>query len=141
MTMKSWIITLVTITIFLQSCEEDNLAVPIQSELTGTFKVATDCLVPTSKTNTQRTPHVRLNHLTLVPKGGDKVWIEQLGVMAKIKDQQIDIPYQQNKVEQNTIVGYGNMENGILKINYSLTNDIWGVSYTCSIQGKRWEGF
>ncbi|MEM7726541.1 MAG: hypothetical protein AAF208_09230, partial [Cyanobacteria bacterium P01_A01_bin.45] len=63
-----------------------------------------------------------------MPKGEDKVWIEQLGVMAKIKGQQIDIPYQQNKVEQNTIVGYGDIEDGILKINYSLTNDIWGVS-------------
>lgn len=133
------IISIIIIALFSQSCEKDTgLELETTAAFTGSYKVATDCLIPTSNKNLKAGVHTSLQYLTIIPKGEHKVWIEQLGVMATIKGEQLDIPYQHNKVEQRTLTGYGHIEGETLKLYYSTTDDVWGITYTCSIQGVPW---
>ena len=135
-----WITILVIVSVFNQSCEKDaGLELDSTAAFTGTYKVATDCLFPTSDKNLKAGVNTSLRRLTIIPKGDHKVWIEQLGVMAIIKGEQLDIPYQHNKVEQRTLTGYGHIEGETLKLYYSTTDDVWGITYTCSIQGVPWK--
>ena len=136
----SWIFALIIMALLSQSCEKDaELELESTAAFTGTYKVATDCLFPTSDENLKAGAQTALRRLTIIPKGKHKVWIEELGVMATIKGEQLDIPYQQNKVEQQTLTGYGHIEGKTLKLYYSITDDVWNITYTCTIQGVPWK--
>ncbi|NJN77704.1 MAG: hypothetical protein HC803_04720 [Saprospiraceae bacterium] len=105
--MKQLFLAIIAITTLLASCQSDDLILATtSSNLVGVYQFEKTSIYPTIGKDFVMTNDLGLT-FTQDLKNPNQVFVEELGIYAKINDNQVDIPFQTDAAGQFSYTGYG----------------------------------
>jgi hypothetical protein len=137
--MRKLFLAIIGITMLFASCESDNLILQTTtSNVVGVYQFEKTSIYPTVGKDFVMKNNVELTFLQDL-KNPNQVFVEELGIYAKINGNQVDIPFQTDAAAQFSYTGYGEINGENLQLFLNIKNHTSNTIQTSEMHGQRLE--